>query len=300
MLQAPIRDRKTKAEASSKTAEHLPEYEQSSQSIGGMGRSRQSQPLQQQENFAALQKTYGNQAVLRMKGRSPAANPVQGVLQLTSAITGTPVSHEGGDAEASLVKIDETLDVKPDRDKLPGSPNACVVQAAVGLPYSRSGILRYSTGTVGEQFEVRAEWSNASPASRGESSYCAAECGEYHQFIKGHMKSSAEKDGSNLTDVSGQVFGGQKLDENIFREDGLDSNPKARYGHRKEARTMNEEYKPDRLTGKEYIGKDFPSVLIGTFADIDVTFLGKLMDTCNGKENFSDTWQVKYRGVIRP
>jgi Domain of unknown function (DUF4157) len=90
MLQAPISDRKTKAEASSKTAEHLPEYEQSSQSIGGMGRfskreaspTRQSQPLQQQENFAALQKTYGNQAVLRMKGRSPAANPVQGgVLQ---------------------------------------------------------------------------------------------------------------------------------------------------------------------------------------------------------------------------
>ena len=82
MLQAPTNDRKTKAEASSKTAEYLPEYEQSSQLMGGIGRSRQSQPLQQRENLAALQKAYGNQAVLRMKGRSPAANPLQGgVLQ---------------------------------------------------------------------------------------------------------------------------------------------------------------------------------------------------------------------------
>ena len=85
MLQAPISDRKTKAEASSKTAEYLPEYEQSSQSMGGRGRSRQSQPLQQRENLAALQKAYGNQAVLRMKGRSPTvtASPLNqgGVLQ---------------------------------------------------------------------------------------------------------------------------------------------------------------------------------------------------------------------------
>jgi Domain of unknown function (DUF4157) len=78
MLQAPIRDRQTKAEASSKTAQYLPEYEQSSQSMGGIGRfskreaspTGQSHPLQQRENFAALQKAYGNQAVLRMIGRS--------------------------------------------------------------------------------------------------------------------------------------------------------------------------------------------------------------------------------------
>ncbi|MEG4318615.1 MULTISPECIES: DUF4157 domain-containing protein [unclassified Microcoleus] len=58
MLQAPISDRKTKAEASSRTLEHLPEQE------SGMARSH---PLQQRDNLAALQKAYGNQAVLRMQ-----------------------------------------------------------------------------------------------------------------------------------------------------------------------------------------------------------------------------------------
>ena len=99
MLQAPISDRKTKAEASSKTAEHLPEYEQSSQLMRGIGRSRQSHPLQQRENLAALQKAYGNQAVLRMKGRSPAANPLQkGVLQRKCAC-GNSAGSSGSCAE---------------------------------------------------------------------------------------------------------------------------------------------------------------------------------------------------------
>ena len=123
MLQAPISDRKTKAEASSKTAEYLPEYEPSSHLMGGIGRfskreaspTRQSQPLQQQENLAALQKVYGNQAVLRMRqgenGRSPAANPVQGgVLQRKCACgnsagsSGSCAECQGSEAEASLVQ----------------------------------------------------------------------------------------------------------------------------------------------------------------------------------------------------
>lgn len=99
MLQAPTSDRKTKAEASSKTAEYLPEYEQSSHLMGGMGRSRQSQPLQQRENLAALQKVYGNQAVLRMKGRSTAANSEhKGVLQRKCAC-GNSAGSSGSCAE---------------------------------------------------------------------------------------------------------------------------------------------------------------------------------------------------------
>jgi hypothetical protein len=187
---------------------------------------------------------------------------------------------------------------EPQSDTLPGAPAACLLQAA--LPYSRSGILQSATGTVGEQFDVRAEWSSAPAASRGQTSYCAAECGEYHQFIRGHMLSSANKDGSNAKDVSATIFGGQPLDEKVFREDGLAGNPKARYGHRNERQTMNEKYEPDRATGPKYTGMDFPNVSIGTFADIDLTFLGKLVDTCNKTETMSSTWRVQFRGVIRP
>jgi len=151
---------------------------------------------------------------------------------------------------------------------------------------------------VFERFEVRAEWSSAE--HRGEASYCAAECGEYHQFVKGYLKTSSNKDGSDLKDVSGKVFGGKPLDEKVFQEDGLDNNPKARYGHRNEKQTMNEKYEPDRATGTKYVGKDAPGVHIGTFADFDLTFIGKLVDTCQGTETVSDPWRVFYRGVIRP
>ncbi|WP_375494031.1 hypothetical protein [uncultured Nostoc sp.] len=70
MLQAPANDRKIKTEAHSKTVEHLPEQ-------GGMVRSRQTQSLHERDRLSALQKTYGNQAVLRMQqARSPGQPPV--------------------------------------------------------------------------------------------------------------------------------------------------------------------------------------------------------------------------------
>ncbi|HEX6285404.1 MAG TPA: DUF4157 domain-containing protein [Pyrinomonadaceae bacterium] len=190
----------------------------------------------------------------------------------------------------------EPEDAVPTSGELPGNPGACVVQAA--MPSNRSGIIRTPTGSVYENFEVHVEWSSSK--YRGPNSYCAAECGEYHQFVKGYARSSPNQDGSGLNDVSAKVFGGKALDQNVFQEDGLDSNPAARYGHRKEKQTMNENYEPDRATGPKYVGKDAPGVHIGTFADFDLTFLGKLVDTCQNTEVVSEPWRVAYRGVIRP
>ncbi|HEY5114832.1 MAG TPA: peptidoglycan-binding domain-containing protein, partial [Nakamurella sp.] len=151
----------------------------------------------------------------------------------------------------------------PDRPVPKGT--ACVKSKAV--PANRSGIIRPSLGTVGESFEMNVEWSDTPLFNRRpRTSFCAAECGEYHQFVKGHQRTSSNKDGSDLKDVGGTMFGGEKLDENTFREDGLDGKPKARYGHRQEPTTMNEKYEPDRATGNKYFGKDFPNISIGTFA----------------------------------
>ena len=191
---------------------------------------------------------------------------------------------------------DQTTGAVRTSDELSGAPSACVAQAA--MPYSRSGIIRSPMGSVTEKFEVQVEWTNHK--YRGGASYCAAECGEYHQFVKGYAKSSPNQDGSNLTNISAKLFGGKLLDPNVFQEDGLDNNPLARYGHRKEKQTMNEKYDPDRATGNKYTGKDEPGVLIGTFADFDLTFMGKLVDTCNSTEIKSDPWRVAYRGIIRP
>jgi hypothetical protein len=209
------------------------------------------------------------------------------------AMTGEPGSDM---SDSTAVMPGQASAPVPTSGELPGSPGACVVQSA--MPYSRSGIIRTSTGDVYENFEVRVEWSSAN--YRGETSYCAAECGEYHQFVKGYARSSSNKDGSGLTDVSSKVFGGKPLDQNKFQEDGLDKNPNARYGHRKEKQTMNEKYEPDRATGAKYVGYDSPGVFIGAFADFDLTFVGKLVDTCQGTETLSEPWRVAYRGVIRP
>jgi hypothetical protein len=207
-----------------------------------------------------------------------------------AATTGAP---EAGAPEAPQQGAERLQQSFPD---LPGNPSACVVSAA--MPHSRSGIKRTSTGDVFEDFEVRIEWKN-DPGSDVQS-YCASGCGEYHQFVKGYMKSGSNKDGSDLKDVGGTVFGGVKLDPGTFNEDGLDGKPKARYGHRDEKQTMNESFSPTREHGTLYVGKDSPGVFIGTFADFDLTFVGKLVDRCNGTETESDPWQVAYRGVIRP
>jgi hypothetical protein len=98
MLQAPITDRKTKPEASSKTAEHLSEQEQPNHLSGWMGRSRQTHPMQQRENLTAMQNAYGNQAVLRMQ-RSPSMNPIQGGILQRKCVCGNAASTAGTCAE---------------------------------------------------------------------------------------------------------------------------------------------------------------------------------------------------------
>jgi hypothetical protein len=181
---------------------------------------------------------------------------------------------------------------------LTGTPSACPITTIV--PANRSGITRSRTGTVGETFDMLAQWQGTPSTLRGQASYCAAECGEYRQFVRGHALSSANADGSGLQDASATLFGGFHLEENTFHEDGRNDNSAARYGHRDEPRTMNEAYKPDRSGGAVYEGHDFPNISIGTFADLDLHFLGKTTDVCNGTDTTSDQWAVQYRGVIRP
>ena len=98
------------------------------------------------------------------------------------AMTGEP---ESDSPEVTAVMPGQAEDAVPTSGELSGSPSACVVQSA--MPYGRSGIIRTPLGSVTEDFEVRVEWSSA--RHRGEASYCAAECGEYHQFIKGYRAS---------------------------------------------------------------------------------------------------------------
>lgn len=170
----------------------------------------------------------------------------------------TEVQTRGSPYETVSARSGENIECATQLDGVAHNCDVCVTQSA--MPYSHSGIIRASNGSVFERFQVDVQWSNG--AIRGDKlSYCAAECGEYHQFVKGYMLASSNVDGSDAKDVSGRIFGGVPLYRNVFHEDGRDNNPKARYGHRKEPVTMNEELSDpvDRLTGKHYVGRDEPA-----------------------------------------
>jgi hypothetical protein len=99
MIHASTNDRKTQTTTRSKTAEPWMGQENQAHSLSWFGQSRQSRQLQERNNLAALQKVYGNQAVLRMKGRSPVANPLPGGVLQRKCACGSSAGASGSCAE---------------------------------------------------------------------------------------------------------------------------------------------------------------------------------------------------------
>src|SRR5262249_3206405 len=118
-------------------------------------------------------------------------------------------------------------------------PGACVVQEEI--PANRSAITnRY--GQLRQTFEMNIDWRN-SPRRAG--SYCDCACGEYRQYIKGHLI-------INGVPQKEKLWGGAVLEENVYHEDGRENDPDARYGHRDEPQKMDEQFIVDRPTGCSY------------------------------------------------
>ncbi len=170
-----------------------------------------------------------------------------------------------------------------------GTPGACVVRE--DIPSSRGGIVN-SGGTVGERFQVNIDWRDSPPeARRRPGSYCDCACGEYRQYVKGHLIINGRRETWHL-------WGGAVLEEDVYHEDGLDRNPDARYGHRREPLTMNEDFRPDRASGCSYEGRDFPRVMIGSDTDMLFKFKGQTYDVCNHTFGPIHEWEVRYAGPI--
>jgi uncharacterized protein DUF4157 len=171
-----------------------------------------------------------------------------------------------------------------------GAPGACVVREEI--PSSRSGLLN-GGGVVGERFQVAIQWRDSPAEDRNRpGSYCDCACGEYHQFVKGHLIINGQRETWHL-------WGGAVLEDNVYHEDGLDRNPAARYGHRREPLTMDEEFSPDRNSGCFYIGRDFPRVMIGSDTDMLFQFKGQTYDACNQVYGPIHEWEVRYVGPIK-
>jgi hypothetical protein len=171
-----------------------------------------------------------------------------------------------------------------------GTPGACVVRE--NILSSRDGLVN-AGGTVGERFRVGIQWRDSPEADRNKpGSYCDCACGEYRQYVKGHLIINGNRE-------TWPLWGGAVLEDNVYHEDGLERNPAARYGHRREPLTMDEDFQPDRENGCTYVGRDFPRVMIGSDTDMLFQFKGQSYDACNQIFGPIHEWEVRYAGPIK-
>ncbi|NUL82302.1 MAG: hypothetical protein HUU60_06215 [Armatimonadetes bacterium] len=161
--------------------------------------------------------------------------------------------------------------------------------SAFNVPTNRSGCVNEDAGggrrKAGERFNMNADFTGK------------CECCEYRQYVKGFFKFN----GVNLV----HRLCGENLDENNYREDGFEQGTDChRYGYRADAwgQASNDIYQaPNRATGCEYRGFDFPGITAnaGNTYEVNLSFRGEIVDVCNGNKVVrTTTWTVKCSGTL--
>ncbi|WP_217999502.1 hypothetical protein, partial [Rhodococcus wratislaviensis] len=164
------------------------------------------------------------------------------------------------------------------RDKEGG--HACVIKEQI--PIITQPVLVFDNQVV-MQTDVDIEWQEG----------CVCQCGEYRQFVKGHII----RNGARL-DLP--LAWGAKLEENVWHEDG---DPALNYvpGHRDRPGSSNDVFdRPNRQQGCHYHGKDEPRVpgRRGDIIDVDLKFKGQTFDTCHNKWGQIHEWSFTYKGPL--
>lgn len=175
---------------------------------------------------------------------------------------------------------------------------ACTV-SAFNVPVGRSGCVR-EDGDVGEHFRIEADFSGS----------CA--CCEYRQFVRGSLMVNFRRVEVPLADPAGgpprpmlpRPAPGSPNDN--FLEDSQVNAPvggNVFYGRRSgHAGDRSDLYLPDRATGCQYRGTDFPNYFNGAPGDVftlDFDFRGQIIDTCNGNAVMGTAeWNVTCNGII--
>ncbi len=186
--------------------------------------------------------------------------------------------------------------------------NACCV-AAFNIPTARSGCTTVAAGAgqkMGEQFNLEIDFDSTGAG-------CVCSCGEYRQFVRGTFTAN----GTNVVHFLPNPAGGAPVKclprpaagaaSDNFIEDGLVSPPagmNVHYGHRSEPVTTDTTdlyQQPDRATGCQYRGNDFPGLAgsAGTSVTVDLDFRGQAIDTCNGGTTVQQNeWTVTCSGTL--
>ena len=133
-------------------------------------------------------------------------------------------------------------------------------------------------------------------------------CGncEYRQYIKGYF----DVNGIRLTHMLPGAANpptyqpGRAMSATTYLEDGLSPYPGfgPHYGHRNEIGAADDVYQsPNRATGCQYRGTDFPGISglrSGDTYDIHLDFKGEAINTAEGTTLRSTTWTVYCSGKV--
>lgn len=174
----------------------------------------------------------------------------------------------------------------------PERPHACVVTAQIPSYISSMALF---DNVVAWKTIVDIEW--RPPQGEREPmhkmAYCNCACGEYRQYVKGHIIRNGRR-----FDIG--LCGGAKLQEDTYQEDG-DAKMGVCYGHRDRKESPNDIFdSPNRESGCHYEGKDEPHLRgkPGDMVDFDLKFKGQTYDNCLDKFGQIHEWPFTYKGPL--
>jgi hypothetical protein len=221
----------------------------------------------------------------------------------TEIVAQAPAPNASGSVDVTVTTPDGTSD-RNTSDLF--AYNFCGV-TSFNVPTARSGCTTVPAGTrnkMGEKFNMEIDFDSSTPGS-------VCSCGEYRQLIRGSFTAN----GTTLVHLLPNPAGGTPVKllprpaagsaSDNYLEDGIPSPPSGTnvyYGHRSEGSTdSTDTYLPDRATGCQYRGNDFPGLTAGTgtTVTIDLDFRGQAVDTCNMNNCVQQNdWTVSCSGTL--
>ena len=221
----------------------------------------------------------------------------------TEIVAQAPAPNVSGAVDVTVTNPDGTSD-RNANDQF--AYNRCGV-TSFNVPTARSGCTTVPAGAgnkMGETFNMEIDFDSSTPG-------CDCSCCEYRQLLRGTFTAN----GTTLVHLLPNPAGGAPLKllprpaagsaSDNYLEDGIPSPPSGTnvyYGHRSEGSTdSTDTYLPDRATGCQYRGNDFPGITAsaGTTVTIDLDFRGQAVDTCNTNACVQQNdWTVSCSGTL--
>ena len=248
------------------------------------------------QHIMELQQTIGNQAVQRMI--------TDGNLQLQDDTIqpGDTYTREVG---RLIQRVESSF---PSREqRLPGSNDSHPQSSTHGPPIQSEVIQKVACDVegnftdipggdlkpeffeplrwYGKSFVMKAQFTPTEEARKTHGDQCDCRNGIYRQWVSGCFK-------INDAEIDHTLPFGKKLNKASLQLDGPPG--ELVYGDR-ELRDRANQYLPERATGCEYKGSDYPNIKIkeGEKGEIDLVFKGELIDKGRDQQLEESNWTIK-------